>query len=104
MTKWTIPDELPAQGQQLSELETLRAELHLMKTAGVIEVAVRNQSVSEYMKHWEGRATKAESRIEALDAENARLRAAHLTIIQSAPTLQYAIQTSRDALYQKEGK
>lgn len=42
-------------------------------------------------------------RIEALEAENARLRAAHLTIIQSAPTLQYAIQTSRDALYPKEG-
>jgi hypothetical protein len=43
------------------------------------------------------------TRIEALEAENARLRAAHLTIIQSAPTLQYAIQTSRDALYPKEG-
>ena len=42
------------------------------------------------------------TRIEALEAENARLRAAHLTIIQSAPTLQYAIQTSRDALYPKD--
>ena len=48
-------------------------------------------------------ATQAADRIEALEAENARLRAAHLTIIQSAPTLQYAIQTSRDALYPKEG-
>ena len=56
MTKWTIPDELPAA-----------------------------------------------KRIEALEAENARLRAGHLAIIQSAPSLRYAIQTSRDALYPKEG-
>ena len=56
MTKWTIPDKMPA------------AE-----------------------------------RIEDLWSENARLRAAHLAIIQSAPSLQYAIQTSRDALHPKDG-
>ena len=56
------------------------------------------------LKHLPSRRMKSMSdRIEVLDAENARLRAAHLEIIQSAPTLQYAIQTSRDALYPKEG-
>jgi len=36
-------------------------DLHLMKTAGIVEVAVRNPSVAEYMEHWEGRAIKAEA-------------------------------------------
>jgi hypothetical protein len=57
----------------VSELEAridrLEAELHTMKTSGVIEVAVRNPSVSEYMAHWEGRAEKAEARVAALEAK-----------------------------------
>ena len=34
----------------------------------IIEVAVRNPSVSDYMKHWEGRAEKAEARVAELEA------------------------------------
>lgn len=64
---------LPWQEQEAAEL---RAELHLMKTAGIIEVAVRNPSVSEYMDHWEGRATAAEAAIAALREENEELKAA----------------------------
>jgi hypothetical protein len=44
-------------------IEALEAELHLMKTSGVAEVAVRNPSVMEYMKHWEGRAEAAEAKL-----------------------------------------
>lgn len=33
---------------------------------GIVEVAVRNQSVAEYMNHWEGRAVKAENDLESL--------------------------------------
>ena len=58
--------ELPWQEQEAAEL---REELHLMKTAGIIEVAVRNPSVAEYMAHWEGRATDAEARIADLERE-----------------------------------
>ena len=47
-------------------------ELDLMKTAGIIEVAVRNPSVSEYMKHWEDRAEKAEAQIAEARAEAIR--------------------------------
>lgn len=51
--------------------EELEAELHLMKTSGIVEVAVRNPSVMEYMQHWEGRAETAEAKlakaVEALD-------------------------------------
>lgn len=42
----------------------LEAELHLLKTSGIIEVAVRNPNVMEYMRHWEGRAEAAEVALE----------------------------------------
>jgi hypothetical protein len=48
------------------EIVRLRAELEQWTTWGVIEVAMRNPSVSEYMRHWEGRATKAEAERDAL--------------------------------------
>jgi hypothetical protein len=83
MTKWTIPDDL---------VKRLRRSVTEQDTEGEkYEVPINLDGPF------------AADRIEALEAENARLRAAHLTIIQSAPTLQYAIQTSRDALYPKEG-
>ena len=52
---------LPEIAGAQSRIAELEAELHTMKTAGIIEVAVRNPSVSEYMGHWEGRAEKAEA-------------------------------------------
>ena len=48
----------------------LEAELHLMKTAGIVEVAIRNPNVSEYMAHWERRAEGAEAKL-AKARENA---------------------------------
>jgi hypothetical protein len=41
----------------------LEAELHLLKTSGIAEVAVHNPSVMEYIKHWEGRAEAAEAKL-----------------------------------------
>jgi len=46
--------------KKLAEVE---AELDLMKTAGIIELAIRNPSVSEYMHHWERRAEAAEAKL-----------------------------------------
>lgn len=63
-TKGTAAPVLPWQEQEAAEL---RAELHLMKTAGIIEVAVRNPSVADYMAHWEGRALAAEARTQAAE-------------------------------------
>jgi hypothetical protein len=40
-----------------------RAELEMLKTAGIIEVSIRNPSVADYMQHWEGRAEKAEAEL-----------------------------------------
>jgi len=51
----------------------LTEELDLMKTAGIIELAIRNPSVSEYMQHWERRAEAVEARIEELEAKQADL-------------------------------
>lgn len=48
-------------------LKGTREEIEQWKTWGIVEIAVRNPSVSEYMSHWEGRATKAET-------ENDKLR------------------------------
>jgi hypothetical protein len=31
------------------------------RTMGIVELACENQSVSDYIEHWEGRALKAES-------------------------------------------
>ena len=54
-----------AKDARIAELE---AEIHNWKTWGIIEVAIRNPSVSEYMNHWEGRCLKAE-------AANAKMKA-----------------------------
>lgn len=60
--------ETGAASEPKSEVDKLRDELHLMKTAGIIEVAVRNPSVADYMNHWEGRALKAEAALGLLPA------------------------------------
>lgn len=46
-----------------------KEELAQWKTWGVIEVAIRNPSVAEAMRHWEGRAEKAEGEVARLRAE-----------------------------------
>lgn len=48
------------------ELERLRFENDRLTKGGIIEVAVRNSSVSDYMREWEGRALKAEQANDAL--------------------------------------
>jgi hypothetical protein len=44
-------------------IEELEAENHLLKTSGIIEVAVRNPNVAEYIRHWEARAETAEAKL-----------------------------------------
>ena len=44
-------------------IEELEAEIYMLKNAGIIEVAVRNPSVSEYMNHWEARAEGADAKL-----------------------------------------
>lgn len=43
-------------------LQEMQKEIELLTKSGIIEVAVRNPSVMDYMKHWEGRAETAEAR------------------------------------------
>lgn len=50
-----------------AEIDTLRKELHLTKSAGIIEIPVRNPSVSDYMSHWERRAEASEARVVDLE-------------------------------------
>lgn len=53
------------------EAERLQREVEYLTNAGVIECAVRNRSISEYMNHWEDRTLKAESQLTALRQERA---------------------------------
>lgn len=62
-----LTEQLAAARQDAEEAEAyaeeLEAENNLLKTSGIIEVAVRNPSVMEYMQHWEGRAETAEAKL-----------------------------------------
>ena len=57
-----------------AENERLRAENARLNNECMVEVASHNQSVMDYMKHWEGRTLKAEAELSSLRAENAGLR------------------------------
>lgn len=48
------------------QIRKLEAELEHFTKSGIIEIAVRNPSVNEYMHHWERRATTAEADIAEL--------------------------------------
>ena len=66
---------LRAEGEATSaleqvEIDRLRSELDHFTKSGIIEIAVRNSSGFEYMKHWEGRAEAAEATISALQELN----------------------------------
>jgi hypothetical protein len=62
------------------EVGRLKRENEHFTCSGIVEVAVRNQSVSEYMNHWEGRAIAAEQKLADLQsalAPQAVLSAGH---------------------------
>ncbi len=63
-----------AQGEPTPQWRIVADELDMMKTAGVIEVAVRNPNVAEYMRHWEGRVLAAEHRESAMRSRIEKLR------------------------------
>lgn len=52
-----------AAGRAAGQAERAEAALRQWETWGIAEIAVRNQSVMEYMEHWEGRAKRAEERL-----------------------------------------
>lgn len=61
--------ELPVESEPISEVDRLRQEITNLINSGIVEVAVRNPNVHEYMRHWEGRAEKAEAEVERLRAQ-----------------------------------
>lgn len=56
-----VPDMESAILALAAERDALLAETATLTNSGIIEVAVRNQNVMEYMRHWEGRAERAEA-------------------------------------------
>lgn len=79
----TTPSETPLTDEEkalcahIASLETAltesRAENEQWRTWGVIEIAIRNPSVAEYVEHWEGRTEKAEAECERLRRDAERL-------------------------------
>jgi hypothetical protein len=51
------------------EIQRLRWENDMLTKGGIIEVAIRNRSVAEYMEHWESRALKAEAQLQEREME-----------------------------------
>lgn len=72
----TIPDpNAPPDGWDVArqlERELIQAqyELNMATNAGVIECAIRNKAVAEYMNHWETRAVNAERQLAALSEKS----------------------------------
>lgn len=82
-------DTVPAKSMLLATNAFLAAdsELDLMKTAGIIEIAVRNPNVADWLKHWEDRATKAEARVAEFSARGENQTAYAEGIRSSADTV-----------------
>lgn len=59
----------PAAATPPTRLEQLEREVADFRSWGIIEVAIRNPNVAEYMEHWEGRTLKAEAEIARLSSE-----------------------------------
>lgn len=58
-----------ALAQARAENEKLAHDSYILRHAGIVEIAVANESgsVSDYMNHWESRALKAEGESAELD-------------------------------------
>jgi hypothetical protein len=55
-------------------ITALRAQLAVYEAAGIVEVAARNPSVMDYMRHWEGRAERAEAQLATARADAVRVK------------------------------
>ena len=51
-------------------IRKMRQELDILYLGGVVEIAVRNSSVADYMDHWESRTKKAEDAVKDLRDES----------------------------------
>lgn len=60
-----------------STADCIMCELEHFKSSGVIEVAIRNAPVAEYMRHWEGRTEKAERKLQEARVLLAQMLADH---------------------------
>ena len=55
--------------EQEARIEELERERDVLKNASIIEIASRNNRVTEYMFHWEGRALDAEAKLAELERD-----------------------------------
>jgi len=71
------------------DIEKIGKELADFKSWGIIEVAIRNPNVAEYMKHWEGRTEKAETALKTSEEAREKAEGEHAEDLK-------AMEASRD--------
>jgi hypothetical protein len=57
---------LEAERAKTKDIDALQADREILHKAGIVEIAVRNPNVMEYIKHWESLAEAAEAERDAL--------------------------------------
>lgn len=57
-----------ARDSAYAEIDKLQEQIRALTTSGIVEVAARNPSVMEYVRHWESRTEKAEARVAELES------------------------------------
>ena len=60
----------------IARVRELEGERDVLTKAGIAEIASRNNRVTEYMFHWEGRALDAEATVATLQAQVEAMRGA----------------------------
>jgi hypothetical protein len=101
----TLKEQIAEREQAESALALAQRERDYMTNAGVIECAVRNKAVSEYMDHWEGRTLKAESELAALKGQTCQT--CHFCLVESGGAMKQYCQLhdmSSDALGNRCGR
>ena len=79
-------------------IEQQARELAQWRTWGIAEIAIRNPSVMEYMKHWEVRAERAERDRDAAREEHGKLRNWINDAEMAAGKLQRKLDAARAAI------
>jgi hypothetical protein len=77
-----------------AQVAELTRERDVLTTAGIVEIASRNNRVTEYMFHWEGRALDAEAKVARLEGALSDPVAVHANMLRGTiakPTVEQII-------------
>jgi hypothetical protein len=92
---WTANLRLQRERDALAaKVAELTRERDVLTTSGIVEIASRNNRVTEYMFHWEGRALDAEAKVARLEGALSDPVAVHANMLRGTiakPTVEQII-------------